>query len=64
VRVVRGGRVQQVVACCGPERIETGWWRGADVQRDYFRVDTSEGSRLWVFRRMGQDDWFLHGEFD
>jgi len=64
VRVTRGGHVHQVATCCGPERIESGWWRGADVQRDYFRVDTAEGLRLWMFRRIEQQDWFLHGEFE
>jgi protein ImuB len=46
----------------GPERIETGWWRGADVRRDYYVVTTHTGSRFWLFR--AGDGWFLHGCFD
>jgi protein ImuB len=48
----------------GPERIETAWWRGRSVRRDYYRVETDEGSRFWVFRRLTDGAWFLHGEFE
>src|SRR5262249_37004551 len=47
----------------GPERIETGWWRGDDVRRDYYLVETSGGERFWVFRDATDDGWFLHGVF-
>lgn len=48
----------------GPERIQTGWWRGRYVQRDYYRVETDAGKRFWLFRELRSDDWFLHGAFD
>ena len=48
----------------GPERIETGWYRGRHVRRDYYRVETECGLRFWLFQRIGRADWFLHGEFD
>ena len=47
----------------GPERIETGWWRGADVRRDYYVVETVTGERFWVFRDLAGGSWFLHGVF-
>ena len=48
----------------GPERIETGWWDGEDVARDYFCARTRNGVCLWVFReRRGARAWFLHGIF-
>ena len=50
--------------CWGPERIETGWWMGRHVRRDYFRVETSAGLRFWLFRQAGEDRWFLHGVFE
>ena len=34
----------------GPERIETGWWDGRDVPRDYYVARNPAGVRLWVFR--------------
>ena len=46
----------------GPERIQTGWWRGHYIRRDYYRVETTTGQRFWLFRRRGH--WFLHGVFD
>jgi protein ImuB len=48
----------------GPERIETGWWRHGTVRRDYFRVETDAGCRLWVFRDLSDDTWYLHGSFE
>jgi protein ImuB len=48
----------------GPERIESGWWDGRDVRRDYYVARTGSGVRLWVFReRRAQGRWFLHGVF-
>jgi protein ImuB len=51
----------------GPERIESGWWDGGDVRRDYFVADTPYGATAWIYRdhRYAIDDgeWFLHGLF-
>jgi protein ImuB len=48
----------------GPERIESGWWDGNDVTRDYFVAHDAAGARFWVFReRSGASGWFLHGVF-
>jgi protein ImuB len=47
----------------GPERIETGWWRGRSIRRDYYRVETTSGNRFWLFRQLDDDNWFLHGSF-
>jgi protein ImuB len=48
----------------GPERIETGWWRGRPVGRDYWRIETTTGSRFWLFRRLRDEKWFLQGAFE
>ena len=48
----------------GPERIESGWWDGNDVTRDYFVARNAAGARFWVFReRSGSKQWFIHGVF-
>jgi len=48
----------------GPERIESGWWDGRDVQRDYYVARNPAGVRLWLFRdRQSAGRWFLHGVF-
>jgi protein ImuB len=57
------GQQHRVVRHWGPERIETGWWRGASVRRDYYRVETTTGQRFWLFRQLGDCRWHLHGEF-
>jgi protein ImuB len=46
------------------ERIETGWWDGGEVARDYFVATSVRGERLWIYREMyGRRRWFLHGIF-
>jgi len=63
VRFRLGGTLHQVVRHWGPERIETGWWRQQPVRRDYYRVETASGARFWLFRRLRDAKWFLHGMF-
>ena len=40
----------------GPERVESGWWDGGDVRRDYYVVATGEGQRAWAFRPAGSTE--------
>ncbi|HEX8592984.1 MAG TPA: DNA polymerase Y family protein [Pseudomonas sp.] len=48
----------------GPERIESGWWDGGDVRRDYYLVETRTGQRGWAYRAVGDDGaLLLHGWF-
>jgi protein ImuB len=58
---------QPWVLCDGPERIESGWWDGGDVRRDYFVAASPHGEIQWIYRdhRYGIEDgeWFLHGIF-
>ncbi len=39
VRFRYESRVHRVLCAQGPERIETAWWRGPSVRRDYFLVE-------------------------
>lgn len=48
----------------GPERIETGWWDGGDVARDYYIAREPSGAEVWVYReRLPPHGWWLHGVF-
>ncbi len=59
----------------GPERIAMEWWRDAQgnaLTRDYFRVESKEGARVWLYREglFGREikepekpNWYLHGLF-
>ena len=55
----------------GPERIACEWWKDgrAAHTRDYFRVETSEGHRLWLYRHglyereTNTPGWYVHGLF-
>lgn len=45
---------QGVQILMGPERIESGWWDGADVRRDYYLVRTRAGQQGWAYRTVGE----------
>ena len=48
----------------GPERIESGWWDGDEVARDYFVAQTPKHGLVWIYRARGAaGGWFLHGLF-
>jgi protein ImuB len=60
------GHPLQLVA--GPERIESGWWDGEPVTRDYFVGQAADGSLVWLWRgrlpdAAGEPTWFLQGRF-
>jgi protein ImuB len=64
--------LHEVASVEGPERIAMEWWRdvqGNALTRDYFRVESREGARVWLFREglfgreTSQPRWFLHGLF-
>ncbi len=57
------GREYVVAQAAGPERLETAWWRGPDVRRDYFRITTAGGEQFWIFHAVSEGRWYLHGVF-
>jgi protein ImuB len=63
MRLTWRGAEQSIVQCEGPERIQTGWWRSGCAARDYYRITTEQGERLWLFRSLEEETWFIHGEF-
>lgn len=56
----RDGRI---VLKAGPERIESGWWDGHGVARDYYVARDGDGARLWVYCDRVSGEWFVHGLF-
>ena len=63
-------RVLITASAIGPERIAPEWWLD-DPQwrsglRDYWRLETQTGERLWLFYAHGgalSPGWFCHGSF-
>lgn len=51
----------------GPERIAPEWWFDDPAWRsglrDYWKVETCEGPRLWLFHTPQASNWFAQGEF-
>lgn len=58
------GKMHAVLEARGPERLESGWWRGPSSRRDYYRVQSHSGSWWWLFRDLNNGKWHLHGVFD
>ena len=58
-----GGRRERLEISPHFERIESGWWDGEDVRRDYHVARGASGVRYWVYREHGTREWFLHGIF-
>jgi len=54
----------QVLEAAGPERLESGWWKGPSVRRDYYRIVTDKGCWWWIYRDLNNGQWHLHGLFD
>jgi len=59
-RALKGVEEGGLELLAGPERIESGWWDGGEVRRDYF-VARVRDSLVWVYRDAG--GWRLHGIF-
>jgi len=58
------GAARTLTLLSGPERIESGWWDGDDVHRDYYVAHTAEGALWWVFERLDPPGgWYVHGFF-
>jgi protein ImuB len=58
----------KVVRADGPERIAPEWWAGDPdgPSRDYYRIETDQGGRFWVFRDAPTAEggrWWMHGFF-
>ena len=49
----------------GPERIESGWWDGGLVVRDYFIAQGEASTLYWIYRERSGEEvyWFLQGLF-
>lgn len=50
----------------GPERLTPRWHTDSDLRtRDYWKVQTEQGRRLWLLTYPGSDDenWYIAGEF-
>jgi protein ImuB len=57
----------RVLKADGPERIHGEWWRSdreRQMLRDYYRAETEDGARYWLFRDGPAEEggrWWLHG---
>jgi protein ImuB len=59
----RDGQWHSVVNAAGPDRVSGGQW-DVTYAREYYRIVTTAGALVWVFRDAGRDRWYLHGWWD
>jgi len=61
------GRWLRTARATGPERIAPEWWFDDPAWRsglrDYWRIETAEGPRLWLFHTPQDPGWAVQGEF-
>jgi protein ImuB len=61
--------LHEVARAEGPERIAMEWWKKHGLTRDYFRIETKDGQRFWLYRdglykeKGFADRWYLQGIF-
>ncbi|MDA8747869.1 DNA polymerase Y family protein [Litoreibacter sp.] len=57
----------RVERATGPERIAPEWWLSDENwrsgMRDYWKVETKQGRRLWLFYTPQNPAWFVQGQF-
>ena len=44
------------------QRLQTNWWQGEMIMRDYYLADNSRGQWQWIFKDH-HNKWFIHGYF-
>lgn len=52
----------QIELLVGPERIQNNWW-DKPIARDYFLARRSDHLRLWVYRDLHSQQWYVQGIF-
>jgi protein ImuB len=62
-RMVLKGRSVQIVSASGPWRVDGGWWRDDEWNRDEWDIETEDGS---IFRMFSSSvgEYFLEGGYD
>ena len=46
------------------ERIESGWWDGSDIRRDYYLAHQRDQTLCWIFHQLDPPGgWYVHGYF-
>ena len=55
------GRRLRVARQWGPQRLETGWWRGDLSRRRYYWIETEGGFRWSIFHCLRCKGWYWHG---
>ena len=62
-RITWQGQTHPVAEIANQWRVNADWWRGAPVARDYFKLATTTGLLLIIYRDH-TDAWYLQRLYD
>ena len=57
------GQVHKVEGIANCWRIDEQWWRGR-LWREYFKLYTTSGLLVDIYRNLSSDDWYLQRLYD
>ena len=63
-RVTWQGQTHQVAEIAKHWRVDADWWRGRPVARDYYKLTTTTGLLLIVYRDLETSAWHLQRLYD
>ncbi len=62
-RLIWGGQSHQIAEVAKQWRVDTDWWRGVLVARDYFKLVTTTGLLIIIYRDH-TGAWYLQRLYD
>ncbi len=63
-RITWQGQTHPVSEIAKRWRVSAEWWRGEPVARDYFKLTTTTGLLLIIYRDLQTDTWHLQRLYD
>ena len=63
LEILTGANQGLVRVINGPERLSSGWWDGHDACRDYYVIQTKDGTRFWIYQDRPSGTWYQQGFF-
>ena len=63
-RITWQGQTHPVAEIAKQWRVNADWWRGAPVTRDYYKVTTTSGLLIIIYRDLHTGAWYLQRLYD
>ena len=63
-RLIWEGQTHPVAGIAKQWRVDVDWWRGEPVRRDYYKLTTTTGLLVIVYRDLHSGAWYLQRLYD